>query len=150
MSLKITVLGRGDDKVLSQVAAGVFDHPIRADLCEQFLSDPRHHLVVALDSGAVVGMASGIHYVHPDKSPELWVNEVGVAPTHRSQGIGRLLLRSLLDVGRRHGCGEAWVLTNRSNAPAMRLYASCGGSEADHDQVMFTFKLDEPAAAAAG
>ena len=27
------------------------------------------------------------HYLHPDKSaPELFVNEIGVAPTHRRQG----------------------------------------------------------------
>lgn len=146
MSLRISVLGRGDDEVLSRVAAGVFDHPVRPDLCEQFLSDARHHLAVAIDSDVVVGMASGVHYIHPDKAPELWINEVGVAPAYRSRGIGRELLLALLNAGRRHGCGEAWVLTDRSNVPAMRLYASCGGSEADRDQVMFTFKLDEPAA----
>ena len=150
MSIRITVLGRGDAQVLTRVAAGVFDQPIRAELLEQFLSDPRHHLAVAIDSGVVVGMASGVHYVHPDKPPELWINEVGVAPTHRSRGIGRELLLALLNVGQRHGCGEAWVLTDRSNDPAMRLYASCGGREADHDQVMFTFKMGIPAAGTAG
>jgi hypothetical protein len=34
------------------------------------------------------------------------------------------------------------VLTDRSNAPAMRLYASSGGQEAPVDQVMFTFFLN--------
>jgi GNAT superfamily N-acetyltransferase len=144
LSLRITVLGRGDDEVLTRVAAGVFDHPISADLREQFLGDPRHHMAVALDSDVVVGMASGVHYVHPDKPPELWINEVGVAPLHRGQGIATRLLEALLDVGRQCGCREAWVLTERDNSPAMRLYAGRGGREAARDQVMFTFDLGGP------
>jgi ribosomal protein S18 acetylase RimI-like enzyme len=84
---------------------------------------------------------SALHYAHPDKArPELWINEVGVAPTHQGYGLGSDLLRCMLKAGRRNGCGEAWVLTDRSNIPAMRLYSSRGGTQSD--QVMFTFRLD--------
>jgi ribosomal protein S18 acetylase RimI-like enzyme len=83
--------------------------------------------------------------VHPDKPrPELWINEVGVAPSHQRQGLARKLLDAVLDVGREKNCTEAWVLTDRENAPAMRLYASAGGVESPSDQVMFTFFLDNP------
>jgi aminoglycoside 6'-N-acetyltransferase I len=142
MSIKVMVLGRNDGDVLTRVAAGVFDCAVRPELCAQFLADPRHHLIVAVESGVVVGMASGVHYVHPDKAPELWINEVGVAPTYQNRRIARQLLGALLDVGRQHGCTEAWVLTERANAPAMRLYASCGGRETE--AVVFTFKLTDP------
>jgi hypothetical protein len=53
------------------VAAEVFDNPIDADLTAEFLGDARHHLAVAIDDGLVVGFASAIHYVHPDKPPQL-------------------------------------------------------------------------------
>jgi ribosomal protein S18 acetylase RimI-like enzyme len=92
----------------------------------------------------VVGFVSALHYAHPDKPrPELWINEVGVAPTHQGRGVGSDLLRSMLEAGRRNGCGEAWVLTDRSNIPAMRLYSSRRGVQSDH--VMFTFRLDNKA-----
>jgi len=39
------------------------------------------------------------------------------------------------------GCSEAWVLTSRTNEPAMKLYAGAAGVEADEDAVMFTFRL---------
>lgn len=52
------------------------------------------------------------------------------------------MIRTLLQHGERLGCGEAWVLTDRSNHAAMRLYASTGGEEDPHDQVMFTFFLN--------
>src|SRR3954468_22650564 len=141
MAMEIRILSAADVELLDQLAAGVFDHGIDRTLSKEFLADPRHHLVVAIESGTIVGMASGVHYVHPDKKPELWINEVGVSPTHRNQGVGAQLLAALLDEGRRHGCVEAWVLTDRENLPAMRLYASRGGVEAPRDQVMFTFTL---------
>ena len=50
-------------------------------------------------------------------------------------------MRETLAVGRRLGCAEAWVLTNRSNEAAMRLYASSSREAAPQDAVMFTFHL---------
>jgi len=48
--------------------------------------------------------------------------------------------------GRQLGCRAAWVLTERSNTPAMRLYASHGGVLASPETVMLSFSLDEPGA----
>ena len=138
---EIRILEFGDDAILENVAPEVFDSALNPALVAEFLRDPRHHLAVAIDDGQVVGFASAVHYVHPDKPAELWINEVGVAPSHQGHGIGKAIIRTLLEHAKRLGCREAWVLTDRSNDPAMRLYASTGG-EASHDHVMFTFYLD--------
>jgi aminoglycoside 6'-N-acetyltransferase I len=147
MSIEVRILRAGDDAVLSRVAPGVFDDPIDPPRAAEFLADPRHHLAVALDEDLVVGFVSAVHYVHPDKrQPELWINEVGVAASHQGRGLGKAILRAVLAEGQRLGCSEAWVLTERSNPRAMRLYASQGGEEAPEDAVMFTFRLcaEEP------
>jgi ribosomal protein S18 acetylase RimI-like enzyme len=142
VSIEIRVLGPGDDGVLARVAPDVFDDPIDPSWTREYLNDPRMHLVVAVDRGIVVGFASGVHYLHPDKPPELFINEVGVAPTHQRQGLGQRTLQALLEQGRTLGCTQAWVLTSRSNAAAMRLYASLGGQDASEEaQVMFEFQL---------
>jgi ribosomal protein S18 acetylase RimI-like enzyme len=86
-------------------------------------------------------MASGVHYVHPDKPPELFVNEVGVADAYQGRGIGGRVLRALLDRGRALGCAQAWVLTSPDNAPAVRLYAGAGGRPADEPTVLYAFDL---------
>ncbi len=142
MTFEVRLLGVGDEALLADVAPDVFDNPVQPRLAAEFLADPRHHLAVALDAGRIVGFASAVHYVHPDKPPDLWVNEVGVAPTHQRRGVATELLRALFDAGRAVGCGEAWVLTERSNVPAMRLYGALGGLEATDDTVMFEFPLD--------
>jgi ribosomal protein S18 acetylase RimI-like enzyme len=144
MSVEIRLLGAGDEAMLADVAPGVFDHSVQPRLAAEFLADPRHHLAVARESGRIVGFASAVHYVHPDKPPELWVNEIGVAPTHQRRGLAKQLLRVVFDAGRAAGCREAWVLTERSNVAAMRLYDVVGGVEAPDETVMFEFQLAAP------
>jgi aminoglycoside 6'-N-acetyltransferase I len=139
--IDIRLLGPGDESVLARVA-DTFDDPIDTRAAGEFLNDPRHHIAVAIDEGVVVGFVSAVLYVHPDKPrPELWINEVGVAPSHHRRGIAGKLLEAVLDAGRDADCTEAWVLTDRANEAAMKLYASVGGKEAPDDQVMFTFHL---------
>ena len=139
---ELKILRPADAELLRNVAPGVFDHDLKPALVEEFLRDARHHLAVAIEDGAVVGFASGVHYVHPDKPAELWINEVGVAPSHHRRGIGKAIIEALLAHAQRLGCREAWVLTDRSNQAAMRLYASTGGVEAPRDQVMFTYFMN--------
>jgi aminoglycoside 6'-N-acetyltransferase I len=109
-------------------------------LCAEFLADPRHHLAVAMHADTVIGFASAVHYIHPDKPAELWINEVGVAPTHRNRGIAKRLLHEVLGLAKSLGCREAWVLTDRSNEAAMRLYQSIS-ARTSRDQVIFTIPL---------
>lgn len=141
MNPAVRILSPHDASVLDSVAPGVFDNAIDPRWTAEFLADPRHHLAVALVGGQVVGMASAVHYVHPDKPPELWVNEVGVSPAHQGQGIGKQLLAALFARGRALGCGEAWVLTEEGNGAARRLYAAVGGKEAG--VVYVTFPLGD-------
>jgi GNAT superfamily N-acetyltransferase len=150
LPIEIKVLAGQDTRIFADIAPDVFDDPINIERADEFLADPRHHLVVAIDDGRVVGFVSAVHYVHPDKPcPELWISEVSVAGTHRRHGLGTRLLRSLFAVAQSHGCVEAWVLTDRANTAAMRLYAVAGNAEAPTDHVMFTFRLDAGAAAGA-
>jgi aminoglycoside 6'-N-acetyltransferase I len=130
-----------DTNLLLNPAEGLFDYAVQPQLTAEFLNDPRHHLVAAIDGDQVVGFVSAVHYVHPDKATELWINEVAVAPSHRKRGIGRQMLDAMLAHGCTLGCTAAWVLTDCANAPAMRLYASAGGVENPTPAIMFEFSL---------
>lgn len=128
--VEVRLLGRGEIAVLERIAADVFDQPIDPRWAGEFFADPRHHLAVALRAGEVVGMASALHYVHPDKPPTLWVNEVSVSAALQRRGIAKRLMATLLAHGRALGCSEAWVATEFGNAAARGLYAALGGQEA--------------------
>ncbi|MBA4011546.1 MAG: GNAT family N-acetyltransferase [Phenylobacterium sp.] len=136
----VRLLGAADLAVLGNVAAEVFDEAVDPAFWSEFLADQRHHLVVAIDDGVVVGFASAVHYVHPDKAPQLWINEVGVAPSHQRRGLARRLLDRLLALARELDCSEAWVLTDEENLAARAAYRSAGGEETS-GVVMVTFPL---------
>ena len=138
MSIEIRIVGSDESHLLGSVAQDLFDNPVEPDLVAAFFRQPNHHLCVALDGGVIVGFASGVVYVHPDKPPQLWINEVGVAPTHRRKGVGKALVGHLVSLGQELGCTEIWVATEGDNEPARALYRSAGGIETP-DIVMATF-----------
>jgi ribosomal protein S18 acetylase RimI-like enzyme len=140
--IEIQLLHANDTNTLTHVAPGVFDDPIDERSTRLFLSDPNHRLVVAVEKDVVVGFVSAVVYFHPDKTgPEMWINEVGVAPDYRRRGIGRQLIERALAEARDAGCVEAWVLTERHNTGAMSLYETVGGVQGDPHTTMFTFRL---------
>lgn len=141
MSVEIRVLKPGEEAALRHVARDVFDGPVDPKLAAEFVNDPRHHLAVAIEDGEVVGMVSGVHYVHPDKPAELWVNEVSVASIHRRRGVARALLDAIFARARELGCREAWVATEPDNHAARALYREAGGEECPEPFVMYNFPL---------
>ena len=141
MSAEIRLLESHEAGVLDRVARGVFDNAVDPRWTTEFFADRRHHLAVAIDDGVVVGMASGVHYVHPDKAPQLFINEVGIAPTHQGRGLGRQLVDLLVRLAGDLGCTEAWVLTDRTNVVAQRLYERAGAATPPDPCVMYTIHV---------
>jgi ribosomal protein S18 acetylase RimI-like enzyme len=138
--IEIRMLAAHEAEALCDVADDVFDDTIEPAWRDEFLADPRHHLAVAFDGRRIVGMASGVHYLHPDKPPELFINEAGVAAAYQNRGIGRGLLTTLLQHAATLGCESAWVLTDESNGAARRMYAAAGGVEQPDRPVMIEFR----------
>lgn len=139
MGVEIRLLGPDDAEVLQEVDPDVFDNPVDTQWTARFLSDSRHHIIVAIDAGCVVGMITAVDYVHPDKAPQLFINEVGVAESHHRRGIARQLLDVMLAHGRTLECTEAWVGTEGDNVPARALYESTGAMPEDF--VLYSFDL---------
>ena len=139
-SAGVRLLGPDDAAVLDNLVTDVFDGPVQPALVQEFLNDSRHHLAVAVLDGQVIGMASGVHYLHPDKPNAFWINEIGVAPAHQTQGIGRALMERLLEHAKALGCGEAWLAVDADNAGARQFYAALGGQE--KAVISVTFKLE--------
>lgn len=115
--------------LLDHVAEGVFDEAIKPEQRDAFLAEPSHHMFIAVSDGLVVGMVSGVRYLHPDKLPSMWVNEVGVGDDWLRRGIAKRLMDAILDLSEELGCEEAWLGTEPDNIAALGLYRSTKGSE---------------------
>lgn len=128
--------------LLEQMRHDVFDNAVDPVQLQAFVDDPRHVLFMAIADGAVVGMASAVEYFHPDKKPQLWINEVGVADAFQKRGIGRGLVTALISEARSRGCDCAWLGTEPDNDAANACYRSVtGGSDAE-PFLLYEWKLD--------
>ncbi len=134
-------INKENASLLERVDDDVFDNEVRPDLLNMFLSSPNNILIVAVVDGVVVGMATGMTYVHPDKPLSLFINEVGVSRRYHRQGIGTALTAALLRVGTDRGCSEAWVATEVNNQAARGLYAKLRGKEDENHAVVYVYEL---------
>ncbi|NEA61448.1 GNAT family N-acetyltransferase [Streptomyces sp. SID12488] len=112
-------------------AEHLFDHPVRTEWAERFLTSPGHHLYLAYEPAEAtpVGFVSGVETVHPDKGAEMLLYELGVAESYRRGGIGRALVRRLAEVSRERGCYGMWVPVDTDNEVALATYRSAGGKD---------------------
>ncbi len=143
-SVEVKLLSAADLAVLEHVDAGVFDNPIRLELAAQYLANQSNLLAVAIQDGVVVGMASAMAYIHPDKPLQLFIGEVGVSQRCRGRGLGKRLMHTLLEHGCIIGCTEAWVATEEKNIPARALYTAVDGTEDSDHAVVYTWQLSSP------
>lgn len=138
--IEIRLATINDLSAMERAGKKVFDNEIKVNRTREFLSDPRHHLMLAFDRDRVVGMASAFHYIHPDKDPTLFINEVGVTEEYQNQGIGRKLVKYLFEYGKTLDCKEAWIATEQSNKAARKAYLAAGGAEDNEPVVLIEFK----------
>ena len=146
--IRIVRLDRDTAHLMHRVAEEVFDGPIRTETLDAFLDDPAHHMFIAVTESTVVGMASCVVYLHPDKDPNMWINEVGVGRAVRRQGIGKMLVDALLDLSKKLGCKEAWLGTELDNTAARALYEASSKTHPAVDDpkgteiIMFAWNTD--------
>lgn len=129
MTVEILRAAPADLHRLSRVAPDVFDDEIRTDRAAAYLANPSSLMLLAVDDGQVVGQIRGAVIHHPDAADELYIENLGVTPALRRQGIATLLLAGLMDWARELGCQEAWVGTEVDNEAARGLYAKLGDVE---------------------
>ena len=121
-AIQIRRLLPGDEALLGTVAPDVFDSPVDPVRLRACLAQPGHLLFVAFDDGQVVAQAAGMIHHHADRSPELYVDNVGVSPAWQRRGIANRLMDALFAAGRAAGCEEAWLGTEPDNLPARAFY----------------------------
>jgi len=121
-------LGVEDVALLAHVAEDVFDHAIDTAFAQRFLIEPRNILIVALEGDLVIAQIVAVVHQHLDAPPDLFIENLGVAPPWRRRGIARRLISLAFEAGRALGATAAWVGTEEDNEPAIALYAHTGAS----------------------
>ena len=123
MNVEIVRLGPRDMHRLDRYDEDIFDAEIVPERLAALLRDPGHLLVCAFADGVAIGQARGVLNRQPDAPTSLSIDNLGVAPSRRREGIAGRLLDELVAWGRENGCATAWVATELDNDAARALYA---------------------------
>ncbi|RUV74499.1 MAG: GNAT family N-acetyltransferase [Mesorhizobium sp.] len=142
MDVQIVRLNPGDEALVMRVAEDVFDEAVRPDRLAAYLREPGHFMIIAVADGIVVGQCAAVIHRHPDKVSELYIDEVGVSPAFQRQDIATKMLDAMFELGREHGCEEAWVGTEPDNIAARALYEARKEPHGSAEEfVMYVYRL---------
>jgi GNAT superfamily N-acetyltransferase len=90
-------------------------------------SPPDFHCLVAEESGTLVGCL--VYYFVPftyRAKPTLIIKELYVADAHRSQGVGRLLMKAVSGQAEKAGCGLMKWYVAKWNTRSVQFYERLG------------------------
>ncbi len=142
MTVEILDLSDRTADLVTGADPDLFDHAVDQQALRRFMDDPLHLMKLAVAEGKAVGFASGTVLLHPDKKPQLFINEVEVLPAWRRQGIGRRLVAAVVEAGRAQGCDYAWLGTEADNAGGNACFRSVPGVERGETFVLYEWELE--------
>lgn len=138
---EVSRLGPGGVRELIR-AAPLFDHRLSRTAARAYLRDRRNVFFLARLSGEPVGFLRGtsLMQLHTGRR-QMFLYEIGVAPSHRDQGVGRSLVEALLRYCRELDFQEVFVFTDPGNTAAVNLYQSTGARTETPADRMFVYPL---------
>jgi ribosomal protein S18 acetylase RimI-like enzyme len=93
----------------------------------KFLAQSQNILIVAEGEGMPRGFLLAYLLDRVDRDQRMvCLYEIGVSECFRRQGIGRAMIEALKLICKNENAMKTWVITNRSNLAAFRLYQSTG------------------------
>lgn len=118
VSAKIT-----DAACLLEIESSCFRNPWRLEHFTSAISSPTMDIYICRRNGAAAG------YIVLSRIRKIMViANLAVAPGHRRNGVGAMLLEFGLQYGRRNQCAYSALDVRQSNAAAINLYQKAGFS----------------------
>ena len=125
-SWQVAYRGLLPNEVIEQMVRGRADRAARMRALLETADEP-HHFFVALEGGAVVGMAVTSPSRDPDATSATGELEaIYLAPEALGRGIGRVLHDAAMDDLRDRGFTEVTLWVLRDNERARRFYEAAG------------------------
>ncbi|SIO12695.1 Ribosomal protein S18 acetylase RimI [Parasphingorhabdus marina DSM 22363] len=122
-ALSIRKLGPEDIELVHS-AADLFDDPPIKEQTKAFLESDRDHIWIAYLGQEPVGMLTATTLLHPDKSPHIFVNELGIDDDYRRRGIATRLMAEAVSFARSCGLTPLWLAAEGDDDQANAFYRS--------------------------
>lgn len=140
--MAVSRLNKGDIHKVFEVLNLFFNREASIEQIEAFLVNDHNYLLVYEHENKVVGFAYGYELQRFDgRGNMMYMHQVEVHYEFRQKGIGRKLMESFIEICKRRDCDRLFLITNKSNIPAITLYHSVGGTTPHDDDLLYSFQL---------
>lgn len=110
---------------------------------KNFLSDKNNWAYVACYEGDIAGFAFGYILDTFYSKPMCYIHSIDVAEEYRRKGFGKTLMNKIIDDCKDNGIKECFLITNKSNVSAVKLYESVGGRLLNDDDIVYEWNFEE-------
>ena len=132
MNLSFELLQEKDIPQLQEVVEGWTDY--NPQQIKAFLSEQQNIAHVAKLDDTLIGLIYGYSLTRMDgKAPQFFIYSVDIHPAYQDKGYGSQFVWFVVDWARENGFCESWVLTDKDNPRACRVYEKAGMKHSMND-----------------
>jgi ribosomal protein S18 acetylase RimI-like enzyme len=126
---------------VAEVLKKFFTRESTEEQMKKFLCDEKNYMLVCKVGDELAGFAYGYELQRFDgRKNMMYMHQVEVVPQFQRQGIGTKLIEAFITICKDRDCGRLFLITNKSNMPAINLYKSSGGRAPSKDDVVFVYE----------
>ncbi|MCL2280284.1 GNAT family N-acetyltransferase [Candidatus Saccharibacteria bacterium] len=110
---------------------------------ESFMKNDTTVAIGAIVDDKIIGLAYGYNLERLNGKNMFYLHSVGLLPDYQNQGIGSKLMKYVSNWAKENGYSEMFVITERSNPRACKVYSGAGGISEHDDEVVFVFDYEK-------
>lgn len=135
------------DKINKQLASQfkqVRELEVKEKYLDTFLDNPNNITLMEVVNDEVVGLVWGYVLERMDSKPMMFIYSVDVIKEYRQRGIAKKLVGAFIEEANKRGFRNSFLLTEKGNIPANKLYQSLNGKAFDERVLYMFFKEGDP------
>ena len=127
------------DKILNEI-------DIDSKQLEKFIIDSQNLAFIALYDNEVIGFIYGYSLASMDNDskldtrPQLFIYSVDILTEYQNKGVGSIFFQYIVDYGKQNGFSECFVITDKGNKAACKVYEKAGLKNDYDDEIVYVKK----------
>jgi GNAT superfamily N-acetyltransferase len=140
MSEKFRILKTEDISDMKSVIEDdgmVFD----AENLRAFFNRPWNYAFGCFVGDKIIGLAYAYDLQRPDGRHMFYLHSIGLLTGYRDKGLGTKFFQHIADYARNNGFSEIFVITDRGNPRACRIYEKAGAKNDYENEIVYVMNF---------
>jgi len=139
--MQIGRLGTSDAGKLVEMVKTFRTDTTDLNIAERFLQNSSNYVIAGIEGEKIIGFVLGYQLQRYDGQDDMiYIHEVSVLEEFRQQGIGKKMINEVIRICKETHISKVFLVTNKSNKPAVCLYESTGAKASYDDDIVYWYK----------